>query len=264
MSYRTIISPAIQGDPGRFIRSDIIEKVLVKDLPSLYGIGDITELNRLFTALAYNTAQEVSLEKLSSTSGAVKATIKRYIEYLEAAFLIKPVNRVDQTAKRFTKINFFKVYLTNPCMRCALFGPVDTDSDHIGSLVETAIFAQWFHFQNTPLHYARWQHGEVDLVLLNQGTQKPAIVLEVKWSDRCLANTNEIKSLKSFLKKHKDCRAYVTTKTIGTIGDIEGMRVLFVPAAVYCYFVGWDSIQQRRTDMLPLFKMASSPAPAMA
>jgi uncharacterized protein len=47
-----IFSPQIQADPARFIKSDIIDKVLLRDLPSLYGISDIQELNSLFTTLA--------------------------------------------------------------------------------------------------------------------------------------------------------------------------------------------------------------------
>jgi hypothetical protein len=96
-----IFSPQIQADLGRFIKSDIVDKVLLRDLPSLYGIGDIQELNYLFTTLAFNTANEISLQELSKNSGVAKNTIKRYIEYLEAAFLIKIVHRVDHNAKRF-------------------------------------------------------------------------------------------------------------------------------------------------------------------
>lgn len=48
-----IFSTQIQADPARFIKSDIIDKVLLRDLPSLYGISDIQELNYLFTALAF-------------------------------------------------------------------------------------------------------------------------------------------------------------------------------------------------------------------
>jgi predicted AAA+ superfamily ATPase len=40
-----LFSDAIQKDLGRFIKSDIIDKVLLRDLPSLYGIQDIQELN---------------------------------------------------------------------------------------------------------------------------------------------------------------------------------------------------------------------------
>ena len=50
-----VFSETIRQDPGQYIKSDIIDKVLLRDLPSLYGISDIQELNRLFTTLAYNT-----------------------------------------------------------------------------------------------------------------------------------------------------------------------------------------------------------------
>ena len=94
-----ILTPSIGADPARFIKSDIIDKVLLRDLPSLYGIGDIQELNYLFSTLAFNTSNELSLGELSKISGVAKNTIKKYIEYLEAAFLIKIVHRVDHSAK---------------------------------------------------------------------------------------------------------------------------------------------------------------------
>ncbi len=81
-----VFSETIRQDPGQYIKSDIIDKVLLRDLPSLYGISDIKELNRLFTTLAYNSGNEVSLDGLSKSSGVAKNTIKRYLEYLEAAF----------------------------------------------------------------------------------------------------------------------------------------------------------------------------------
>ena len=72
-----VFSSTIRGNQAQYIKSDIIDKVLLRDLPSLYGINDIQELNRLFTTLAYNTGQEVSLDGLSKDSGVAKNTIKR-------------------------------------------------------------------------------------------------------------------------------------------------------------------------------------------
>ena len=54
---------------------------------------------------------------------------KRYLEFLEAAFLIKIVHRIDHNARRFRRANHFKVYVTTPALRCALFGPVAEDSE---------------------------------------------------------------------------------------------------------------------------------------
>ena len=138
-----------------------IDKVLLRDLPGLYGIQDIQELNSLFTMLAFNTGSEVSLEALSKRSHVAKNTLKRYIEYLEAAFLIKVVHRVDHSARRLQRASTFKVYLTNPSMFAALFTPVGPDDPATPRLVETAVHAQWLHSAQS-VHYAkmgRWRGG---------------------------------------------------------------------------------------------------------
>jgi len=246
-----ILSPAIQADPTRFIKSDIIDKVLLRDLPSLYGIGDIQELNYLFTTLAFNTANEISLGELSQNSGVAKNTIKRYIEYLEAAFLIKVLHRVDHTAKRFRRANFFKVYLTNPSMRAALFSPVKSDDSAIGALTETAIFAQWFHSEGAELHYARWKDGEVDIVWVGEN-QKPRWAVEVKWSDRCRENPEQLKSVVSFCLRNHVSWPIVTSITEDSVHTTNGVNIRFIPASLYCYTVGYNLIHRKsRKEHVP-------------
>jgi predicted AAA+ superfamily ATPase len=238
-----LFSSTIQSDPARFIKSDIIDKVLLRDLPSLYGIENIQELNYLFTTLAFNTANEVSLGELSKNSGVTKNTIKRYIEYLEAAFLIKLIYRVDQNAKRFQRANFFKVYLTNPSMRAALFSPVKMNDSAVGPLAETGIFSQWFHHSG-PLHYARWQGGEVDIVQVS-GKQKADWAVEVKWSDRFCEHPEELKSLVSFCKANNITNTLVTSMTKTHSCTVDGVTIRFQPASLYCYTVGYNLIHHR-------------------
>lgn len=250
-----IFSPEIQADPARFIKGDIIDKVLLRDLPSLYGIADIQELNYLFTTLAFNTANEVSLSELSQSSGVAKNTIKRYIEYLEAAFLIRVVHRIDHNAKRFQRENSFKVYLTNPSMRAALFSPLRPDDSAIAPLAETSIFSQWFH-SDEPLYYARWQGGEVDMVYL-AADQRAAWAVEVKWSDRYCDNPGELKSLLSFCRANGLSKPLVTSKTRTLTRNIKGVQLEFVPASVYCYMVGYNLIQGRKA--LPALAPKANP-----
>ncbi|MBI4081276.1 MAG: ATP-binding protein [Candidatus Lambdaproteobacteria bacterium] len=249
----SVFSEAIQKNPERFIRSDIIDKVLLRDLPSLYGINDVQELTRLFYVLAYQTGNEITFENLSVASGLSKNTIKRYIEYLEAAFLIKTVKRVDNNGKTFNKINFFKVYLTNPSMYAALFGLVKIE-DEIGSLVETAIFCQWIHAGNfmNNIHYARWKkggsEGEVDIVDLEKGNEVRWCV-EVKWSDRYFDNTKDLKSLIAFCARVGLDHAKVTTKSVHGEHEVEGLRIEFQEAAVYCYILGRNLIRRQAQIM---------------
>ena len=73
--------------------------------PASTVFGTFRNSNRLFTTLAYNTAEEVSLEGLSRNSGVTKLTLRRYLEYLEAAFLIKRIHRIDENARRFRRLH---------------------------------------------------------------------------------------------------------------------------------------------------------------
>lgn len=233
-----VFSETIRGDSARYIKSDIVDKVLLRDLPSLYGVSDIQELNRLFTVLAYNTGNEISLEGLSQSSGVAKNTLKRYLEYLEAAFLIKRIHRVDENAKHFTRATSFKVYLTNPSMRAALFGYISADDSAIGSLAETAVYSQWFHSDFVDqLYYARWKKGEVDIVALNKATQKPMMCIEVKWSDRVASNHDEISGLIEFLKNNsiREISPVVTTRTKEASFFVKDIFIQFVPTAVQAY-----------------------------
>ena len=77
-----VFSERIQENPGQFIRHDIIDKVLLRDLPSLYGITDVQELNSLFTMIAYHSGSQFSFEGLSRDSGVKKETLRKYIQYL--------------------------------------------------------------------------------------------------------------------------------------------------------------------------------------
>src|SRR5690606_19332201 len=183
-----VLSEKIQNDMGRYVKNDIVDKVLLRDLTSLYGIKDVQELNRFFTYIAYNTGNEFSYETMSKESGIQKDTLKKYLEYLEAAFLIKVLNKVDINAKRLKRVTSFKVYLTNPSLRTALFSPVAETDSEMGNMIETAVLSQWMHREKLDLTYARWKEGryegEVDLVLVDDKKYKPVWGVEIKWSNR--------------------------------------------------------------------------------
>lgn len=240
-----IFSEKIQANPGRYIRSDIVDKVLLRDLPSLYGIQDVQELNSLFTTLAYHSGNEVSLESLSQASGVDKYLLKKYLEYLEAAFLIRIIHRIDDNAKKFKRTNFYKIYLTNPSLRSALFSPLQPTDEAIGNMVETAIYAQWMHREWFTPFYARWSNGEVDMVGLDEKKLKPQWALEIKWSNRFYEEPGELKSLLQFCENNKLNSALITTIDIEGIREQKGIQLNFVPASIYAYVVGNNTLEQK-------------------
>jgi predicted AAA+ superfamily ATPase len=259
-----VLNREIRENAEQFIRSDIIDKVLLKDLPSLYGINEIPELNRLFSVLAYNAGNEVSLENIAQTSGITKTTIKRYIEYLESAFLIIKLTTVDDNCRTLQRERNFKVYLNNPSMRAALFAPVSaTETEKIGHLAESAVFSQWQHspaFRD--LRYARWKNeGEVDIVYLGPD-QKPMWIGEIKWSDRISNHYwDEVKAMQTLLQRHKSINSVLcTTRTYNKDATLNGKPFSIRPTALHCYILGRNITSRLETALAPpLVKLIPTP-----
>jgi hypothetical protein len=236
-------SKTLQENAVRYMRSDIIDKVLLRDLPSLYGISDVRELNRLFTTLALNTGNEISLDGIASKSAVTKNTLKRYMEYLEAAFLIRTVMRVDQKAGRFKRDRAYKVMLTNPSLRTGLFNFVGEQNPALGSLVETAIFSQRSHRLDEHLHYARWKSGgkdmELDMVVLDSGLRVVEAV-EVKYTDRIARQRGEWEPWIRFCRENGLKDLTVTTRSVDHRTEAGGIAIHFEPTAVHAYRLGGD------------------------
>ncbi|MBT4889612.1 MAG: ATP-binding protein [Rhodospirillales bacterium] len=250
-----VVNIDIRNNISLHLGRGIIDKVLLRDLPSLYGIRDIQELNRLFMTIAYHSGQEFSLENLSTSSGVAKNTINKYLEYLEAAFLITRVRRVDDSGKTFQRARQFKIYLTNPSMRAALFTPLKDGDNSLGAMVETAIFSQWFHGQDIKnIHYARWKTGrseyEVDLVYLASSNLKPLWAVEIKWSNRHCKRPEELKGLIEFSKKNMSgtFEARATTKTVTTETRTDTILIDHIPSALQCYIIGKNVLKNKEED----------------
>lgn len=232
-----VMKPEVRHSMDRYVAEDIVDKVLLRDLPSLYGVTDTQELKRLFNVLAYNTGQEINIEELSKSSQVAKNTIKKYLDYLETAFLICRIYRVDENARRFKKQSNFKVYLTNPSLRAALYGPVGPDDPAMGKMAETGLVSQFAHSRTLRnIHFARWKNGEVDFVFLFSDSQDVLTAFEVKWG-RKPPTTEDAKSLISFAVKNKCRIVRLLSREVEDFWEIDGVRTHVSPLSSICYSV---------------------------
>lgn len=226
-------------NPEQIIQKDITERVIMKDLPGLFGIENTLELQQFFNVLSYRTGEILNYQNISEETKTDNKTVKKYITYLEAAFLIKVLHRVDVTAKRFKNITQFKVYLTNPSLFTGLFGKVNVDDERFPHLVETAVFAQYLHREHGFLRYANWKvankEGEVDLIQVSPNFQKAHWALEVKWSDSPKAD-----KLKYFMYKNGIEKGIITSKTVFK----DTSDLLVVPNSIYAYVVGKNALDR--------------------
>lgn len=225
--------------PPTFVRDVLLDRLIHKDMAPLFGISDVWDMHRLFTVLAFNTANEVSIEGLTQITGIAKNTIRKYLDYLEAAFLIRRVIRLDRDAKRYRRAVAFKVYLTAPCFYAALFGPVPMNAPAFARLAETAVFAQWpaTQSQSGPA-YASWQGGKVGFVGLDEASGKPWLVAEMDWDESLIHSSAGPRALGEFVRLNcPGAETFALTRSAARLGVLEGVQVRILPAAFVCYML---------------------------
>jgi hypothetical protein len=90
----------------------------------------------------------------------------------------------------------------------------------------------------------------IQIISLDDKNLKPVWAIEIKWSNRYFEEMGELKSLMQFCENNKLKSALVTTIDKEGIKEYKGVKLTFVPAALYAYLVGSNTIdqKQRRTS----------------
>jgi len=229
-----------EGQPApTFIRDGVADRVLHKDLASLHGINDAQELNRLFSLLAFNTGREVSMDELAKAVKIAKNTLRKYLDYLEQAFLIRRLPRVDRNGKRFQRAVYFKVYLTAPCLYSALFAPVAMDDAYFHRLSETALICQWLGSKDmAQLAYSSWKTGAIDFLMMDKDSDRPSHVYDLDWNNVYKETDKKPDHLVKFIQDTApDARPYILTRSQARPASMNGVDLTLAPMALYAYWI---------------------------
>lgn len=212
--------------------------ILDEGLAARRGVADPMELQALFVRLARNTGGETSVEELAAASGLAKNTVRRYLDYLEAAGLVRRMPRVHPAGGRFRRMRTFKIHLAAPCLYAGLFGPVGPAHPALAALTETGVLAQWQGSrQQDGLHFARLPEGPVDLIGLDPDSGRPAWACALAGRDDSLDGAG-VEGLIAFARRNAPLRWLgATTRTKAGLRSHGGLEVWHRPAGQYCYEV---------------------------
>ncbi len=234
-----------EGAPApTFVRDGLADRVLHKDLAALSAISETSDLNRLFSFLAFNSGREISIEELAGLTGTAKNTLRKYLDHLESAFLIRRLRRVDQNAQAFQRAVAFRVFLTSPCLYTALFGPLTWTSEALPRLVATALVGQTLDAEDFDRQaYASWRGGKIDLLRLDPRTGWPDHVCDIDWSDDIVRGRKKPDTLARFVRNNNRAAvARVLTRSTARRGSLRGVDIELIPASVYAYFLHRDRL----------------------
>lgn len=224
------------------MREDVVDKVLKRDLPSLYNIRNATELERIFLYLCNVSSEIVSIEAIArELSGVSRPTVENYIQYLESANLIYQSWPVDMAGKRVLKAKP-KIYIADAAIRNAVLmdDSLLTNPVEMGKIVETAVYKHVtaFYYQKaTSVGYFRGgkKGKEIDIVVDYQNSAN--ILIEVKYREAApIADDDAISEL-----CNEASAAIVVTKSASDFGvhnTKSGKDMLRIPAFAFLYLLG--------------------------
>lgn len=223
----------------QLVREDILDKVLKRDMTSIFGVRHVTELEKFFLYLCLNDGGIIEINSISSALGLAKQTITNFLNILEAAHLIyklRPLHNSKGVLKGKQK-----VYMADPALAGSVLlkgRSLLEDHQKLGTSVECAFIKHIISSANTSNFYY-WQgknQNEVDLICK---TGKAFCAFEVKYSSSP-TSASQLKGLLECCSIFDLKRAYViTSRTFGALDvPLCATKIFNIPIYLACYWIG--------------------------
>ncbi|MCM1287648.1 MAG: ATP-binding protein [Clostridium sp.] len=230
----------------RMLREDVVDKVIKRDVLTLWGIRSPLLMEKLFLYLCMNSTEIFSVttaaKELENTS---VSTIDSYIEALEMSNLIYLAKPLDVGSKGALK-GKPKIFVADAAIRNAvlMIDDVLSDEKELGAMVETTVYkhiVSFYQGSTAQLGYfrkAKDNQKEVDVVI---ELPREKILCEVKYR-----NNSHIPASDAIVElcrdeKSKVTSAFLVTKQLEDFGlstHETKVPILRIPAIAFLYLLG--------------------------
>lgn len=237
----------------RMLREDVVDKVIKRDVLTLFNIRNPLLMEKLFLYLCMNATEIFNAATASKELENVSvATIAGYIEALEMSNLIylsKPMNVGSKGALKGKP----KIFIADAAIRNAVLMVDDVLSDEkeLGAIVETAVYkhiVSFYQGSTAQLGYfrkAKDNQKEVDVVI---ELPRQKILCEVKYR-----NNSHISAADAIVelcqdKTSKVTNAFLVTKRLEDFGIVQhdtAVPIFRIPAIAFLYLLGKAEAQGR-------------------
>lgn len=230
----------------RMLREDVVDKVIKRDVLTLFNIRSPLLMEKLFLYLCMNSTEIFSIttaaKELENTS---VNTLEGYLEALEMSNLIYLAKPMDVGSKGSLK-GKPKIFIADAAIRNAVLMIEDVLSDEkeLGAMVETCVYkhiVSLYQGSTAQLGYfrkAKDNQKEVDVVI---ELPREKILCEVKYRNNShILATDAIVDLCRD-EKSKVTNAFLITKQIEDFGITKhetAVPILRVPAIAFLYLLG--------------------------
>lgn len=195
----------------KYVMESIVEKIIYRDIPSLFGIKDISVIHSLLNIFMEEPGQLVELSDLAKELKISRQTLSNYLVYLEESFLIKKLYNFSKSRRKVERK--LKKYYPTIISIDLLFREDE--------LSKSKVF-EWLIVNKLQSNFF-WRDpykNEVDIVMIHE---KP-IPIEIKYGKI------DFGGLLAFSKKFKINEGLIISKIIEERRKSGEMTISVIPA----------------------------------
>ena len=222
-----------QEETISYLKTQVIERVLFRDIPELTGLKNTFVLQQLFTLLAHESGGVSNFREIGRKFSTSYTTIQTHLWYLHQAYLITMLRKYSRGGMAQARTQP-KIHLTDTGVMASLLNmgsELLQDPKLTGRFVETNLVSTFrFGHSNAELFFWRDQRNEIDLILSKSNNVIP---IEVKYRNHAIGQSYA--SLLEFAKKYNSSFPLVITKNEYSVSDSRG--ILFLPAWFFLLMV---------------------------
>ncbi len=237
----------------RILREDIVDKAIKRDLPAIYSIRNINDIEKVFLYLCYNSSNIINIQAICKELEVNRITLEKYIKYLESANLIYISKLINMSSKQILKSQN-KIYIADAAIRNAVLMKDDITNDptELGIVAETAVYKHVKAFSYDGLANVGYFRGgeknkEIDIVVKYHQALTP-IMIEVKYREDSKITDKDL------IVEFSDVKLpnLVVTKKIDDFGLFKyknGKSIYKIPAPVFLYLLGYVESNKLKESM---------------
>jgi predicted AAA+ superfamily ATPase len=207
-------------NPSSEYMSNLLDDILARDLIRLYPIKKAYVLKDLLRLIGSTTGSRTSFNKMAKVLGLSLDTVKEYIGYLEAAFLIMPLEKwaTSYSEKVYSQKKF---YFWDMGVKTLLTGPGDQ-----GNKAENAVYTE-LKRNNIACGYYAESELEVDFVT---GSIKKPSPIEVKYVTSFDWKDKRFSGIRLFQRRYPSTRkVLVVSKNVETQMTADTLSISVTP-----------------------------------
>ena len=194
----------------KYITEGIVEKVIYRDIPEIFGVRDTTSLNSILRILMEEPGQLIENQKLAKELKISRYSVSKYLKYLEDSFLVMKLYNYSRNSRKLER-TLRKYYPTVISTELA-FKNDDIYKSHV---------FEWFIVNQLGAEFF-WRDqykNEVDIVI-----RENQIPIEIKYGKI------EEKGLLSFMNKFNVTLGYIISSEVDEERKIGKNRIKIIPA----------------------------------